>query len=108
MDLADREMEAVTADSQPLDEKQSQRLAAEVPHWTVGDKTMERQLKFRDFLAAMDFVNRVAEMAEAANHHPDIWISWNRVKLELSTHKIGGLSMNDFILAARIDRLVGN
>lgn len=108
MELADRQIEALSADSQPLDPKQASRLAAEIPHWTLGEKTLERELKFRDFLAAIDFVNRVAELAEAANHHPDIWISWNRVRLELSTHKIGGLTINDFILAARIDRLVGN
>lgn len=108
MDLADREIETVTPDTQPLDANQTQRLSAEVPHWAVGEKAIERTLKFRDFLAAIDFVNRVAELAEPANHHPDIWISWNTVKLELSTHRIGGLSVNDFILAARIDRLLGD
>lgn len=54
----------------------------------------------------MAFVNRVAAVAEEQRHHPDIRISYNKVRLTLSTHKIGGLSRNDFILAAKIDRLI--
>lgn len=53
----------------------------------------------------MNFVNKVAEIANAENHHPDIYIFYNKVKLELSTHAVGGLSENDFILAAKINRL---
>jgi 4a-hydroxytetrahydrobiopterin dehydratase len=65
-----------------------------------------RELKFADFAAAIAFVNRVAEAAEAANHHPDILVhDWNKVRLELSTHSEGGLTEADFELAARIDQL---
>ena len=65
-----------------------------------------RELKFADFAAAIAFVNRVAELAERANHHPDILVhGWNRVRLTLSTHSDGGLTDADFELAAGIDRL---
>ncbi|MEK6911602.1 MAG: 4a-hydroxytetrahydrobiopterin dehydratase, partial [Candidatus Thermoplasmatota archaeon] len=59
----------------------------------------------RDFKEAMAFLNRVAELAETANHHPDIWNSWNRVKLSLTTHDAGGLTERDFKLAKKIDAL---
>ena len=55
----------------------------------------------RDFKEAMAFVNRVADLAEEEGHHPDIYISWNRVRLDLTTHAIKGLSENDFIMAAK-------
>lgn len=66
-----------------------------------------REWKFEDFAQALAFVNRVADVAEAANHHPDILLhGWNKVSLELSTHSEGGLTEADFEMAARIDRLV--
>jgi 4a-hydroxytetrahydrobiopterin dehydratase len=60
---------------------------------------------FNDFLQAMRFVNRVARLAEGANHHPDISIHYDRVRLSLTTHDEGGLTVKDFRLARRIDRL---
>jgi len=66
---------------------------------------LARRVKFKDFAQAMVFVDRLAELAEAEGHHPDFCVSWNRVKLELVTHAIGGLSENDFIMAARINEL---
>jgi 4a-hydroxytetrahydrobiopterin dehydratase len=65
-----------------------------------------RRFEFRDFVQAMRFVNRVADLAEQQGHHPDIAIHWNKVDLTLWTHKIGGLHENDFILAAKINRLL--
>ena len=65
-----------------------------------------RELKFDDFAAAIAFVDRVAELAEQANHHPDILVhGWNRVRLTLSTHSAGGLTDADFEMAKRIDQL---
>ena len=64
---------------------------------------ISREYKFQDFIGAINFVNNVAEIAEGEGHHPDIKINYNKVMLELSTHAIGGLSENDFILAAKID-----
>lgn len=85
------------------------------PEWRLegkGDKTdgknkkIERKFKFKDFKEAMSFINKVAPIAESEGHHPDIEISYNRVELELTTHAIGGLSPNDFIMAAKIDGIL--
>jgi 4a-hydroxytetrahydrobiopterin dehydratase len=90
---------------QPLDAALAAALAAEIPAWTLAEKTLTRTFRFRNFRESMAFVNRVADLAEAQGHHPDILILYSRVTLTLSTHAIGGLSPNDFVLAARIDRL---
>jgi 4a-hydroxytetrahydrobiopterin dehydratase len=83
----------------------ARELAADVPKWELSEKRLKREFQFGDFHEAMRFVNRVAELANEQDHHPDIYIFYNRVLLTLSTHKIGGLSRNDFILAAQIDFL---
>lgn len=69
----------------------------------IDDIQLEKLFKFKDFKEALDFVNRVGEIAEEDGHHPDIELGWGRAKIKLMTHKIHGLSMNDFILAAKID-----
>jgi 4a-hydroxytetrahydrobiopterin dehydratase len=85
------------------------RYAAGVPGWELRDGTsIRRRFRFRDFREAMAFVNRVAELAEAEGHHPDISISYARVRIDLTTHVIHALSDNDFIMAAKIDGLVAN
>jgi len=76
-----------------------------LPDWRLVGETIERTLTFADFPAAMAFVNRVAEAAEKAGHHPDIDIRWNKVKLALTSHDAGGLTERDFNLAAVIDSL---
>jgi 4a-hydroxytetrahydrobiopterin dehydratase len=83
-----------------------ERLAG-APQWRLADeKSIARDLQFDDFAAAIAFVNRVAEVAEQANHHPDILVhGWNKVRLTLSTHSQGGLTTADFDLAERIDAL---
>jgi len=74
--------------------------------WSRDGDAIVRDLKFDDFAAAMAFANAVAELAEAANHHPDILIhGWNHVRLELSTHSEGGLTQNDLDLSRGIDGL---
>ena len=71
-------------------------------------KSIERKLVFKDFKHALRFVNNVGAIAEKEGHHPDILLhSWNKVNIRLSTHAIKGLSINDFILAAKIDRISG-
>ncbi len=82
-----------------------QKMLIELPGWTLNNSAISREFKFKDFTSAMEFVNKVAEIANAEDHHPDINISYNKVKMELSTHKIGGLSMNDFIMAAKINMI---
>lgn len=87
---------------------EAQELGHDVPGWTLLEKQIEREFTFKDFRASMAFVNQVADIANEQDHHPDIQISYSRVKIVLSTHKVHGLSRNDFILAARIDELVAN
>jgi 4a-hydroxytetrahydrobiopterin dehydratase len=80
------------------------RLAA-FPAWSLEEGMLTRTFAFKDFVAALGFVNRVGDAAEDAGHHPDIDIRYNRVRLALTTHDAGGLSVKDFTLAARIDKL---
>jgi 4a-hydroxytetrahydrobiopterin dehydratase len=75
--------------------------------WMLIDDAhlLVKEYRFDDFKDAMSFANKVADTAEEENHHPDLAISWGSVSIELSTHAIGGLSENDFILASKIDLL---
>ena len=74
--------------------------------WNViNNKKIEKVYKFKDFKEALDFVNKVGEIAEQEGHHPDIYLSWGKVIIRLFTHKIDGLHENDFILGAKIDEI---
>ena len=68
-------------------------------------KKIRSRFEFKDFKEAMIFINKVAAIAEEEGHHPDIFISYNKVTIELWTHSIGGLSENDFILASKIEKV---
>jgi 4a-hydroxytetrahydrobiopterin dehydratase len=74
-------------------------------HWTREDDVLVTTVKLHDFAAALTFVNALGAAAEAANHHPDIDIRWNTVRLALTTHDSGGLTLLDLALAGVIDRL---
>jgi 4a-hydroxytetrahydrobiopterin dehydratase len=106
--LVSRKCEPCRGGVPPISEDEARKLAQETPNWAVVEdgKRLVRTVELEDFKAAMEFVNRVADVAEAEGHHPDIAIHWNKVALVLWTHKIGGLHENDFILAAKIDRLL--
>lgn len=106
MKLSEENCRPVRAEDIPLPAKDAKDLAREIPLWTFSDKEIKRDLKFKDFRQAIAFVNKLADIAEAQDHHPDILISYNKINLTLSTHRINGLSRNDFILAAKIDMLV--
>ena len=74
--------------------------------WQVIDEHhLGKEFRFPDFRAALEFTNRVGELAEQQGHHPDIYLSWGLVRVQIWTHKIDGLSESDFILAAKADRL---
>ena len=74
--------------------------------WTSEDhKSIQKTFKFDDFMGAMDFANRIADLAEEEGHHPTLTVSWGKLKVKLMTHKIKGLHENDFILAAKVDKL---
>jgi 4a-hydroxytetrahydrobiopterin dehydratase len=78
---------------------------AQLNGWELDEKAQKisKTYKFKDFIGAINFVERVADIAEMEEHHPDIHVYYNKVTLELWTHAIGGLSENDFIVAAKID-----
>lgn len=89
-----------------LNDDESAAQLTQIPGWTRAGKEIQRDFQFADFKTALAFVNRVAEAAEAMDHHPDIFLhSWNKVRLNLMTHSQGGLTQKDFTLAAQINKL---
>jgi len=87
-----------------LSAEESAGLARQVPDWKMHDGRLEKTFPFPDFRTALEFVNRLGAVAEEEGHHPDIHLGWGRVGIQLSTHDAGGLTENDFILAAKADR----
>jgi 4a-hydroxytetrahydrobiopterin dehydratase len=79
-----------------------------LPGWMHQEKTIVRTFTFKDFIEAIDFVNKMVEPAEKAGHHPDLAISYNKVTVSLTTHDAGGLTQKDFDLAKVISKLYGN
>ena len=90
---------------QKLSDQQLQQALTTLPGWTLENGEIVQQRTFKDFVMAMAFVNDVAQLAEAAGHHPDIDIRYNRVRLALVTHDAGGLTQNDTGLAQKINNL---
>lgn len=114
MDLTKKHCIPCEAGTPPLPDEKEDELIKGVSGWELlrGDPLtgsvhkIKRQFKFKDFKEAMGFVNKVAEIAENEGHHPNITIIYNRVAITCLTHAIGGLSENDFILAAKIDTIL--
>ena len=106
MDLASKKCIPCEGGTKPFGPEEIKNYIKEVPGWLVFNFTkLNKEFKFKDFKEAMLFVNKIAALAEEEGHHPDIAISYNKVRIDLTTHAIGGLSENDFILAAKIDNL---
>ncbi len=91
----------------PLSRMEAEDYLAQQPTWKLDGAGIRifKEYKFKDFIGAINFVNNVAEVANEEDHHPDIKINYNKVLLELWTHAIGGLSENDFIVAAKVDAM---
>ena len=91
----------------PLSRAEAEVLMREIPAWKLSEDALRitRAFAFPDFARAMLCADAIAVVAEAEGHHPELHISWGSVVVELSTHAVGGLSENDFILAAKIDGL---
>lgn len=105
-DLASRQCVPCRGGVPPLTAAQIRPLLGELDGWTVHENHhLTKSWDFPDFATALEFVNRVGEVAEQNGHHPDLFLTWGRVSIELFTHKIDGLSESDFILAAKIDQL---
>ena len=107
MDLQERECVPCRAGTPPLDKDQSARLLGQLDGWQLDEQGhLTKTYRFPDFKQALALVDRIGALAEAQNHHPDLALSWGKVRVELWTHKINGLSENDFIFAAHCDQLV--
>ena len=99
-------LSATLAMATPLTAAEVQALTQRLPHWSLRDGKLHRELRFADFSEAFAFMTRVALAAEQLNHHPEWSNVWNRVSIALTTHDTGGLSNLDLELAARIDALL--
>lgn len=91
----------------PLSEADVQSALQTLPGWKPSGKAIQRIFEFADFSDAMVFVNKIAETAEEANHHPDITINYNKVTLELISHDSGGITQRDVRMAKKINELAG-
>ena len=90
-----------------LSSQEVEHALQDLPGWQTRNNTIERSFQFGSFVEAMTFVNRIAEAAEAVNHHPDIHISYNRVRLVLLSHDSGGVTRRDIRMAGKINEIVG-
>ncbi len=91
----------------PLTPEQAGNLLPQVPGWSLSEDSdrLNRKFEFDDFVTALEFVNKVGELAEQEGHHPDISLGWGYTDIIIFTHKIQGLHENDFILAAKVNEL---
>jgi 4a-hydroxytetrahydrobiopterin dehydratase len=105
--LAEKECVPCKGGVPPLKGGDLNRLRTELnAAWqVVQEHQLEREFKFKDFKEALKFTNQVGELAEQQNHHPDIYLTWGKVKVTIWTHKVDGLTESDFVLAAKIDKL---
>jgi 4a-hydroxytetrahydrobiopterin dehydratase len=111
MGLKDKRCVPCEGGTPPLDDVTTRKLLGQVPGWNTlveaGKPRLGKRFDFVDFLAAMAFVDKMAALAEEEAHHPDFCVHYSRVDVTLWTHAVGGLSENDFILAAKIDGILG-
>lgn len=110
-DLAEMKCISLHAGDRSLTDDEIDSFLQQLPHWHVqevdGMKQLERSFKFTNFAEALAFTNKIGAIAEEQDHHPMIITEWGKVTLKWWTHKIGGLHKNDFIMAARSDRIAG-
>ncbi len=107
-ELAGMHCSPINADSKRLNDQEIGRYQSKLPDWEIYQKDdeprLEKVFKFKDFTQAMDFTNQVATIANQEDHHPAILTEWGRVTVTWWTHKIHGLHLNDFIMAAKTDQ----
>lgn len=108
-ELADKSCVPCRGGVPPLTEAEIRPLHVQVPDWKVVDNHhLARDYPFVDFKSALKFVDSIGAMAEEQGHHPDIYLAWGRVGVEVWTHKIAGLTESDFIFAAKVDEIWKN
>ncbi len=93
--------------TEPLPQEKCNQLLAQLEdNWQIStNRQLQKEYKFKNFRLALDLVNRIGALAEQQGHHPDIYLAWGKVRVTLTTHKVAGLTKDDFILAAGIDSL---
>ena len=105
-DLANKTCVPCRGGTPPLEGEPLDELSRQLPGWDVVEEHhLRREFRFANFREALDFVNRVGELAEEQAHHPDVDFGWGRAGITIFTHKIDGLTESDFVLAAKVDRL---
>ena len=107
-ELTTRKCRPCEQGTRPFSLIQAREYASRLPEWVLADdgKSISRQYVMKDFLAAVRFIEQIAQVAETEDHHPDLHLTgYRKLRIDLATHAIGGLSENDFILAAKIDQL---
>jgi 4a-hydroxytetrahydrobiopterin dehydratase len=107
--LAERHCEACTPDTPTVSRAEADRLLADLHGWSLQEADGRRKLtkifKFKGFMPGVELVNKIAAIAEEEGHHPDLHLTYGSLKVDLTTHATGGLTDNDFILAAKIDQI---
>ena len=108
IELTQKKCQPCEGTTKALSLNEAKTFLAKVNNWKLDDhaQVISRDYVAKNFMTAIDFINKVAQLAETENHHPDIHlVGYRKLRIDLSTHAIGGLSENDFIVAAKIDRL---
>lgn len=107
MSLTDKKCVACRGNEAPLSRSEAEKLQKQVPQWEISEKgiSLVRSFKFKNFKQSLSFVNKVGELAEEQGHHPDFSFGWGYCHVVLMTHAINGLHENDFIMAAKIDKI---
>ena len=106
-ELRQQDCKSLKGKENAVDAAKAHEIIKELPGWRFGDgeEFIEKTYKFPDFAKALAFVNEIGAIAERENHHPDIELGWGKVVVKFSTHDVGGLSMNDFISAAKVESI---
>ncbi len=106
LELENKKCTPCEGGTKPLIREEIEPCLNQLKGWIVVEEHhLMKEYKFKDFKEALEFVNKIGEVAETEGHHPDIHLSWGKVEVIIWTHSIGGLSINDFIIAAKIDKL---
>lgn len=105
MDLSKKRCVACEGGMPPMPNFLVKKYLKKVKNWNIKKGRLFKEFKFKDFKETLKFVNKVSKIAEKEGHHPDFYFTWGKCNIELFTHSIKGLSENDFILAAKIDKI---
>ena len=105
MSLSEKECVPCRGGVPPLADAACNAYLQELPEWQIIDGKLTRLFQFKNFKDSLSLANRVGELAESVNHHPDLLVAWGKLKIEIWTHAINGLTESDFVLAAKIDKL---